>query len=301
MKKTFCLCGIGALMLGASSCGSSSDSSIGNTFGDSLSVYMGRVNGMQFADRIQTIPESDKANFKKDSFIRGMKEALNADTTDVGYLYGLSVGLNLANQLMMLDRSDVPVDRDKFINNFAAAFKTDSVDQIALSSDMGMLQSLMDKAQAMMREKQQAEAAAAQAAKEKEAEANKEAGAAFVEKEKSADSSIKTTESGLSYKVVNQGTGALPTENDRVKVKYTGKLTDGTVFDSSNDEAVEFGLMGVIPGFAEGLKMMNKGSKYILYIPSDLGYGVSGTPDGSIPPGSTLIFEVEVEEIVPAK
>ncbi len=287
-------------MLGATSCDSAKSGSVGDTLGDSISVFMGRVQGMQFADRIKTIPEPEQSNFKKDSFIRGLKETVMADTSDVGYLYGLSVGLSLSQQLTMLDRSGIAVDRDELISQFTAAFNKDSIDQVMLNTDMGTLQLLMNKAQDKIREKQEADRAAAQAEKEKQAKENTEAGAAYVDEQKKADSEIKSTESGLSYKVVNQGTGAMPTGDDRVKVKYTGKLIDGTVFDSS-DEAVEFGLNGVIPGFAEGLKMMNKGSKYILYIPAEIGYGTNGTPDGSIPPGATLVFEVEVEDVIPAK
>lgn len=106
---------------------------------------------------------------------------------------------------------------------------------------------------------------------------------------------VKVTESGLQYLVVKEGTGAKPNENSRVKLHYEGKLTNGDVFDSSydNDEPVEFDLDYIIPGMAEGLMLMNEGSEYILYIPSELGYG-SYSPDESIPAYSTLIFNVEL-------
>ena len=108
---------------------------------------------------------------------------------------------------------------------------------------------------------------------------------------------VNTLPSGLQYEVLEQGNGPKPEAGDQVTVHYTGKLIDGTVFDSSVDrgEPADFPVTQVIPGFAEGLKMMNKGSKYVLYIPASLGYG--NNEAGSIPAGSTLVFEVEMIEV----
>lgn len=110
--------------------------------------------------------------------------------------------------------------------------------------------------------------------------------------------SVYTTKSGLQYKIVKKGTGKKPKASDKVRVHYTGKLLDGTVFDSSVErgEPIEFPLNQVIPGWTEGLQLMNEGSSYILYIPHNLGYGEQ--PMGSIPPGSTLIFEVELIKVL---
>lgn len=116
--------------------------------------------------------------------------------------------------------------------------------------------------------------------------------------ENALNKSIYTTKSGLQYKIVKKGNGKKPKATDRVRVHYTGTLIDGTKFDSSVDrgEPAEFPLNAVIPGWTEGLQLMDEGSKYILYIPYNLGYGEQ--PVGSIPPGSTLIFEVELIEIL---
>jgi FKBP-type peptidyl-prolyl cis-trans isomerase FklB len=109
---------------------------------------------------------------------------------------------------------------------------------------------------------------------------------------------VITTSSGLQYEIITNGTGATPNETDQVTVHYHGTLIDGTVFDSSVDrgQPATFPVNGVIPGWVEALQLMNVGSKYKLYIPSDLAYGEGGA-GGSIGPNATLIFEVELLSI----
>lgn len=110
---------------------------------------------------------------------------------------------------------------------------------------------------------------------------------------------VVTTASGLQYEVLEQGTGAKPKASDEVKVHYEGKLINGTVFDSSlaRGEPLAFGLSQVIPGWTEGLQLMQEGGKYRFFIPSDLAYGSQNM--GSIPPNSTLIFEVTLIKVNP--
>lgn len=108
---------------------------------------------------------------------------------------------------------------------------------------------------------------------------------------------VKVTESGLQYLVVKEGNGNKPGPNDVVTVHYTGRLIDGTVFDSSVErgEPATFAVGQVIPGWVEGLQLMSEGSAYRLFIPSELAYGEHGT--GPIQPNSTLIFDVQLLKV----
>lgn len=135
------------------------------------------------------------------------------------------------------------------------------------------------------------------AEKEKYAD-NVNAGTKFLTENK-AKPGIKTTASGLQYEVITAGTGANPKATDQVTVNYKGTLLNGKQFDSSYDrgEPASFGLNQVIPGWTEGLQLMNEGAKFRFFIPYNLAYGSRATPDGSIPPFSTLIFEVELIKI----
>jgi len=136
-----------------------------------------------------------------------------------------------------------------------------------------------------------------QAKESQAAEIEKEKGKQFLAENKKRKE-VKETASGLQYEVIVMGTGAKPVATDQVKVHYTGKTIDGQVFDSSipRGEPITFVLNQVIPGWTEGVQLMPIGSKFMFYIPSDLGYGDRGT-GGVIKPGSTLIFEVELLDI----
>lgn len=127
---------------------------------------------------------------------------------------------------------------------------------------------------------------------------NKKIGNAFLAENK-AKTGVVTTASGLQYTIEKEGTGAKPTASDRVKVHYTGKLLDGTVFDSSVERKTpaEFGVGEVIKGWTEALQLMPVGSKWKLFIPAELAYGDRGA-GADIKPGSTLVFDVELLDIV---
>ena len=134
--------------------------------------------------------------------------------------------------------------------------------------------------------------------KKKAAEENAKVSADFLAENAKKDG-IKVTESGLQYEVITEGDGASPKATDVVKVHYEGTLISGQIFDSSikRGEPAVFGVNQVIPGWVEALQLMSEGAKWRLYIPSELGYGAHGAGE-MIPPHSTLIFDVELIEVV---
>jgi FKBP-type peptidyl-prolyl cis-trans isomerase FklB len=131
-----------------------------------------------------------------------------------------------------------------------------------------------------------------------EGNANKKAGDAYLAANK-AKPGVVTLPSGLQYKILKEGTGPKPTATDTVECNYTGTLINGTEFDSSAKHGgpAKFPVNGVIKGWTEALQLMPVGSKWQLFIPSDLAYGERGTPDGTIGPNSTLVFDVELLSI----
>ncbi|MGC1243813.1 MAG: FKBP-type peptidyl-prolyl cis-trans isomerase [Chryseosolibacter sp.] len=196
-----------------------------------------------------------------------------SDSTDqVSYCFGVVIGSNMQNT--GLDSLNM--------ESFLVAMK-DVFSNKPLKVERTEAQATMQRYMQQVMMKKSAEA---KAQSEKFLEGNK------------ATAGVKTTASGLQYKVLSQGTGKMPTTTDRVTVHYTGKLTDGTVFDSSvqRGQPATFRVNQVIPGWTEALQMMKEGDKWTLYIPYSLGYGERGSPP-QIPPFSTLIFDVELMKV----
>lgn len=298
MKKIFIAFGVAALALATVGC---SKQSAGNgedsAFADSIAQYMGTVQGADLARSYAQLDSAQKAGMSKEAIIAGIKTVLLADTADKGYIVGMGIGQGLLQQASYPEQAGTKLDRQKLFEAFAKAFKADSVANI--ETDRSTLQSLMGQVQvkAMEAQRKAEEARRAEAANSPEAKANTAAGADYVAKTKAADSAYKTTASGLTYKAVTEGSGESPKDGDIVSVKYTGRHIDGTEFDSSGDKAVDFPVNGVVPGFSEALKMMKKGAKYTVIIPGNLAYGPDGTPDGTIKPNETLVFDIELDGI----
>ena len=193
------------------------------------------------------------------------------------YAIGINVGNNMKHDGLELD-----------YNAFMQGIR-DAYDGKNQFTDQEM-QEIFKEIQADLQAKQME-----QQAKQKDiAAAEIEKGAKFLAENKK-NPEVKETASGLQYMVLHEGKGEHPTATSRVTVHYTGKLIDGTVFDSSVDrgEPITFGLNQVIRGWTEGLQLMTPGSKYRFFIPYNLAYGEQGA-GGAIPGGATLIFDVEL-------
>ncbi|MBD5171307.1 MAG: FKBP-type peptidyl-prolyl cis-trans isomerase [Bacteroidales bacterium] len=209
-----------------------------------------------------------------------MSQNENKELDRISYALGLSMGNNFrASGIQQINVQD-------FADGVAAVFD-------GLAPKMSYDEAKQEiQAYFQEMEKKQQEAAA------KMAEVNKAAGDAFLA-ENGKRAEVKTLPSGLQYEVLTDGDGAIPTAEDQVEVHYTGKLIDGTVFDSSVDRGVPatFGVTQVIPGWVEALQLMKAGSKWRLYIPSQLAYGPNGAGN-VIGPNQTLIFDVELLKVV---
>ncbi len=207
----------------------------------------------------------------------------NKEFDKLSYALGLSMGHNFRGS--GIDKINV----EDFADGVAAVYYGS---QPKMSFDEA--KEVINKYFTELQQKQQAEAAAM-------GELNEKAGKEFLAKN-GERAEVKTTPSGLQYEVLTEGKGPKPTAGDQVTVHYSGKLIDGTVFDSSVDrgEPATFGVTQVIPGWVEALQLMNAGSKWRLFIPSQLAYGPQGA-GGIIGPNQTLIFDVELIEVVGKK
>ena len=209
-------------------------------------------------------------------------ESAALETNDQKAAYG--IGMNMGTQLQAANES---LDRAAFMRGFEDGLQGNesSVPEAEVQAALMEFGSRLE--------------AEASALRTQQGEENAAAGEAYLV-QNGAKPGVTTTASGLQYEVLRAGDGRRPTAASTVRLHYRGTLVDGTEFDSSyGGEPAVFTVGGVIPGFAEGLQLMPVGSQYRLVIPSDIAYGPSGS--GPIGPNSTLIFEIELLEIVDAE
>lgn len=205
--------------------------------------------------------------------------SLETEEQKVSYSMGLVFG-----QRMLSDIGEI--DTDKFIAGIRDGLEGNDP-KLTQEEIQGVLQSFQQKQQQKQMEQMKAMADDNLAAAEEFLEENAER------------EGVKTTESGLQYEIITEGSGESPSPGDQVKVHYEGTLIDGTVFDSSRErgEPVTFGLSDVIPGWTEGLQLMKEGGRMKLFIPPELAYGPGG--NRSIGPNEALVFDVELLEVNP--
>ena len=194
--------------------------------------------------------------------------------------FSYAIGLGIGQNLLSMGAKGIEVD------DFAQAIK-DILEGNKTAISHAEARDIVNKYFAELEEKMNA--------------ASIEQGVQFLEENKKRPN-VVTLPSGLQYEVINEGTGKKPKATDQVRCHYEGTLVDGTLFDSSikRGQPAVFGVNQVIPGWVEALQLMPEGAKWKLYIPSDLAYGAQGAGE-MIPPHSTLIFEVELLEILSQK
>lgn len=204
-------------------------------------------------------------------------KSLETELDSVSYAIGLDMAVKL--KVYFAD-----ADKELFVQGFQNGI--DSTNVLLEEADLNKIISTY------FAKKQEVE-------NEKKFESAKIEGEEFLEANKLKEG-VVVTDSGLQYIVLEEGSGEKPTLDSKVKVHYHGTLIDGTVFDSSVDRGapIEFDVTGVIKGWTEALQLMPVGSKYELFIPQDLAYGANPNPRGPIKPYATLIFEVELIDII---
>lgn len=206
------------------------------------------------------------------------KKNLETQKDKVSYSVGWDIGNNLKRQSIDVDADIMSAGIKDALSGSKPLLTDDERNQVMMSFQKDLQDKQMK-------------------AKSETGEKNKNSGEEFLAKNKKIES-VKVTSSGLQYKIIKQGTGEKPKSNDTVTVNYEGRLIDGTVFDSSykRGQPATFAVGGVIAGWTEALQLMKVGSKYELFIPSNLAYGERGV-GADIGPNSALIFTVELISI----
>lgn len=290
MKKIFT--GIIALAAAISftGCDKCGDGTCTTAANDSLSTAYGNYVGSMVQSDINRMGNSTKAD--KETFLRGMQIVLGADNSEQTQI-GMQVALQLTREIEQMKEQGIEVDRVAVMNAFKKAFLADSVNFVAIQEASANFRGLYEKAVEEARQRKEAEKS-----QEPEAVQNGMKAEQYIADLKASNPNAKTTENGLTYVISEEGEGAHPTANATVEVNYTGKLINGTVFDSTEGRGpATFPLQGVVPGFREGLMLLGKGGKATLYIPGKLAYGVQGQPAAGIGPNEMLIFDVELLNI----
>lgn len=213
-------------------------------------------------------------------FIRGVAHAFDIKNVDAPYYMGVRNGFAMIDRLESMQQMGFPITTGDFCSQLDSALR---------SSAMGFTPETAD---AFLRD-----AMAAMYPEPEVTPLSPESQQAFIDSKKTREGVIQTP-SGLLFEVITEGEGSSPADTDQVKVIYTGRLADGTVFDTT-ERPIQFPVNRLVPGFTEGLKMMKPGGEYRLYLPPALGYGDRGA-GGVIPPGAALDFTVRLLEIIPA-
>lgn len=287
MKKVSILAAV-AIATGLASCTAQAPKATLKTDVDSLSYAIGisQTNGLK--DYLSQRMEMDTAYIA--DFLKGVNDAANKTSKkDQAYLLGLQIGSQMAgpqaikgmNHQLFADDSTMIVNKSDILAGvFAGVLNKDM--KITPEEAQVLIQKMMESIKGKAAEKKYAD--------------NKAAGEKFLAENKTKEG-VKTTASGLQYKVITEGKGEIPNDTCKVKVNYRGKLIDGTEFESTytRNEPFVTNVGGVIKGWTEALKMMPVGSKWELYIPQELAYGSRDM--GQIKPFSALVFEIELLDI----
>ena len=286
MKKITFAAIAAVIAIMATSCGNGAPKANLRTDIDSMSYAIGMAQTQGLKEYLVNSLGVDTAYMSE--FIKGLNEGVNAgdNKKKAAYFAGIQIGQQISTRMITGINNEVFGDdstKTISLKNFMSGFISGTTGKKGLMT--------VEEAQQMAQTKMQ-QIKAAQL--EKTFGENKKAGEKFLA-DNAKKEGVKMLANGVQYKVLKEGTGAMPADTSTVVVNYEGKLIDGTVFDASNrhgDKPAEFQVGRVIKGWQEALKAMPAGSEWEIYIPQELAYGAQQS--GQIPPFSTLIFKVEL-------
>lgn len=257
---------------------------------DSVAAAYGTLAGYIMADDRSKFEQIENRKFDSKPFVEGIAAVLAKPRPDA-YLAGVNSALQMDGQIGLIEKLGLNIRREVVLENIKKVLKEDKpADEAKIKRLAGQLDAIVNRYRAR-----------AEAAEEKrladspEAKQNVVTGRALVNKMKESTPQAKTTASGLTYVIWEEGQGDLIGPEATVEAKYTGSHLDGKVFDINENATLIVNKM--IPGFAEGLQMLRPGSRATFWIPGDLAYGARGVPQAEIGPMETLVFDVTIHSV----
>lgn len=264
------------------------------TFADSVAMYIGLCDAYEMNLATSKLPDSVQSKLDKEKFLLGVKTILLADTS-ASFRQGMDVALNYVQNMNMAKAAGVDFNNEMFLAYFAQEFLSQNSDSVVAAENKAKYEVLAARLGEIVNAYQIEQQAKAQVELGKMFETNVAAGKAFIDSIKAADATVKTTKSGIAYKVMTQGKGRVAKAGQTANIIITGSLINGARFISSEGNVVP---MPINEAFCEGLKealtTFPIGTRVMLYIPQELAFGAQGYQ--GIEPGTTLVFDLEIVE-----
>lgn len=261
---------------------------------DSLQHAYAKALGYFIAGDIASFNDEEGASYDQDMFMKSFEHFMGKNLSE-SYMHGAFVGAQTVQKIVRTEMNlGINIRRETVLKEMLNVLKEKEFNSEEASQADDRLDSILN---VLNREKYETEDA--ELAASAEGIQNIKTAEAFIANLKKENPEVKTTESGLVYLITKPGEGESITDGDQLIINYKGTHLDGTVFDEGED--VPMATDGVIPGFREGLMLLQKGSKATLWIPGNLAYRGHGQPYGGIGPMEMLVFEIEVKDVMPAR
>lgn len=269
--------------------GCDADTAIAKATIDSISMAQGMYIGDAVLSNYPMIER--EGNVSKEDIIKGIQLVLGANNSR-GTTIGMQFGIQMINEMKQLEDMGINVDRSLMLQYFKKAFLQDTINQDEAQRAYAAYQGLVNAVQAQRKAREEARIAASP-----EAMQNVKDGESYLAAVMKDDPEVKTTESGLGYRIENAGDGMAVADGKRLRLKYTEKQINGNIIVETAENGRIAYLANLTPGFGEGLKMLSKGGKAAFYVPGNIAYGVTGIPSRNVGPNEMMVYEVEVIDV----